>query len=420
MFLKMAVGIIDKIMVGQLGESAIAGVGVAEQLVFFLLMLFASISAGVNVLSSQCVGAGQFDGLKPIFGSAMITGIVSAIIFNALFYIYPRELLMLLGANEGIAAAGTIYLKITSFSVISITLTFMMTAVFRAFADNKTPMYASIAAIVMNTALAYVFIFIFNAGIAGAAYAALIARFAELFIMLYSFERKKKKLRLSVRDSFCFSKDTFCKVVRVGWPVTIDMFVWQLAGVASTLMILKLGTEAAGANEVIKMVQGVALMPVVGISMAAASLVGQDLGREDFSGAERKADRILRISFCFVLLISVLTGIFSSRIPEFFNFNIQTKTLASKSILIVSFLQLFYIFNVCFPNILRAGGDTKAIIYISGSAMWFFGLPLAYIFGITYKHGLYGIIAGINIGEMIKGLMFYTRYKRGLWKKKLI
>jgi len=420
MFLKMSVGVIDKIMVGQLGESAIAGVGTAEQLVFFLLMLFASISAGVNALSSQCVGAGKFDRLKPIFGSAMITGAISAIIFNAVFYIYPRELLTLLGANEEIAAAGTVYLKITSFSIISITLTFMMTAVFRAFADNKTPMYASIAAVVINTALAYIFIFIFKTGVAGAAYAALIARFSELFIMVYSFERRRDKLRLSIKDSFHFSPGTFFELVKVGWPVTVDMFVWQLAGVVSTLMILKTGTEAAGANEIIKMVQGVALMPVVGIAMAASSLVGQDLGRADFSGAERKADRILKVSFYFVLLVSALTAVFSTKIPELFNFTAQTKTFASNSILLLSALQVFYIFNVCFPNILRAGGDTRAIIYISGSAMWFVGLPLAYIFGITYKLGLYGIIAGINIGEMVKGAMFYARYRRGVWKKKLI
>ncbi len=420
MFLKMAVGVIDKIMVGQLGESAIAGVGVAEQLVFFLLMLFSSISAGVNALASQSVGAGRYDTLRPIFGSAMITGFVSAIFFNCVFLIWPGELLTLLGANAEIASAGTVYLKITSFSVICITLTFMMTAVFRAFADNKTPMYASVAAIIINTLLAFLFIFVFGLGIAGAAWAALIARFSELFIMAYFFERKKDKMRLAIADSFIFDKKTFGEIFKVGWPVTLDMLVWQLAGIVTTFMILNLGTAAAGANEVIKMMQGAALMPVVGVAMAASSLVGQRLGRADFAGARRIADRIVKISFFMVLLISAATALAAFKIPAIFNFGPEAKILASNSILILCLFQIIFVLNICVPAILRSGGDTKAIIYISGSAMWLIGLPLAYALGIFFKMGLYGIIIGVNTGEAAKGMLFYRRYKQGLWMKKII
>ncbi|OQA78087.1 MAG: Multidrug resistance protein NorM [bacterium ADurb.Bin243] len=420
MFLKMSVGVIDKIMVGQLGESAIAGVGVAEQLVFFLLMLFSSISAGVNALASQSVGAGRYETLRPIFGSAMLTGFASAFFFNAIFLIWPRELLAFLGANSEIASAGTAYLKITSFSVISITLTFMMTSVFRAFSDNKTPMYASAAAIVINTLLAFLFIFVFRLGIAGAAWAALIARFSELFIMAFFFERKREKMRLSLADSIVFDKKMFGEIFRVGWPVTLDMLVWQMAGIATTFMILNLGTAAAGANEVIKMMQGAALMPVVGIAMAASSLVGQSLGRVDFNGARRIAERIIKISFLMVLLISVATALFAFKIPSIFNFGPETKLLAANSILMLCFFQIVFVLNICVPGILRAGGDTKAIIYISGSAMWFIGLPLAYLLGIILKLGLYGVIIGVNVGETSKAIMFYRRYKRGLWMKKII
>jgi len=420
MLLKMLIGVVDKVMVGQLGESAIAGVGVAEQLVFFLLMLFSSISAGVNALASQCVGAGRFERLRPIFGSAMTAGFVSAIFFNAVFYIYPGELLALLGANAEIAAAGTVYLKITSFSIVSITLTFMMTAVFRAFADNKTPMYASLAAIVINTALAFIFIFGMKLGVAGAGFAALTARLSELFIMAYLFERRKDLTTLSIRDSFSFDKKMSGEIFRLGWPVTLDMLVWQLAAVASTLMILKLGTASAGANEVIKMMQGVALMPVVGIAMAASSLVGQSLGRGDFDGAKRLAARILSVSFILALFISILTALFAHKIPAIFNFSAETRGLAAGSILIICAFQALFVFNICIPNILRTGGDSRAIVYISGSSMWLAGIPLAYLLGIKYGFGLYGVIIGANIGETIKSVFFYLRFRRGVWIKKLI
>lgn len=420
MLLKMLIGVIDKLMVGQLGESAIAGVGVAEQLVFFLLMLFSSISAGVNALASQCVGAGRLEGLRPIFGSAMTAGLVSAALFNAVFFIYPRELLELMGANPDIAAAGAVYLKITSFSVVSITLTFMMTAVFRAFADNRTPMYASIAAVFINTALAFAFIFVLRLGVAGAGYAALAARFSELAIMAFLFERRGPKTTLSIRDGLAFERKTAREIFRLGWPVTLDMFVWQMASIVSTLMILGLGTAAAGANEVVKMMQGAALMPVVGIAMASSSLVGQSLGRGDFVHARRLASRILGVSFFMALSISALTAVCAHKIPLAFKFGPQTNELAARSILILCAFQTVYILNICVPNILRAGGDTRAIVLISGSSMWIAGLPLAYFLGVKCGYGLYGVVAGANIGETVKGALFYLRFRRGEWLKKLV
>jgi len=161
-------------------------------------------------------------------------------------------------------------------------------------------------------------------------------------------------------------------------------------------------------------------MPVVGIAMSATALVGHDLGRGDFEEAGKKADAISKISLYMVVIISIITALASGWIPQLFKFSSEGKSLAANSILILSFFQVFYIYNICYPNILRAGGDTKIIIYISGSAMWFFGLPLAYLFGVILNYGLYGVVVGNGIGEIIKAFLFRKRYKRGAWRKKLV
>lgn len=96
-----------------------------------------------------------------------------------------------MGAAPEIVANGVIYLKLVSFSIISVILTFMMTAIFRSFADNKTPMFASFAAMIINTALAYILIFHFNMGVAGSSYGLPLFHF-ELFMMFYYFEQKFK------------------------------------------------------------------------------------------------------------------------------------------------------------------------------------------------------------------------------------
>ncbi|MEZ7891439.1 MAG: MATE family efflux transporter [Candidatus Wallbacteria bacterium] len=420
MFMKMMVGVVDKLMVGQLGESAIAGVGISDQLIFFLIMMFAAVGAGVSTLTSQYIGARSFQKIKLVFGTSIVSGIIFAIFFNVIFYYKAEKLLSLMGAAPEIIANGVIYLKLVSFSIISVILTFMMTAIFRSFADNKTPMFASFAAMIINTALAYILIFHFNMGVAGSGYAALTARTFELFMMFYYFEQKSSKFNVSIKHSLSFSKQIFKKIFTIGWPISIDSLVWQTAGILQTLIILKLGTIAAGVNEIMKIIQGLVLMPVSGIAFASAALIGHDLGRGDFNSAKLKSKEILKISFIMVLFIALLIMSISGYIPGFFNFSPEGKILAAKAILIIAGCQIFQIFNMCYPAILRSGGDTKAIIYISGAGMWIFGLPLSYLFGIHMNYGFYGAIIGANIGEAIKAVIFYLRYKKGLWMKKLV
>ena len=86
MFMKMMVGVVDKLMVGQLGESAIAGVGISDQLIFFLIMMLAAVGAGVSTLTSQYIGARSFQKIKLVFGTSIVSGIIFAIFFNVIFY----------------------------------------------------------------------------------------------------------------------------------------------------------------------------------------------------------------------------------------------------------------------------------------------------------------------------------------------
>lgn len=420
MFLKMSVGVVNKIMVGQLGESVIAGVGVAEQLVFFLLMLFAAVGTGVTTLTSQYIGAKDTKNIKHVFGSAMVFGIIASIILTILFRIYSREILVLMGATPEIVAEGQKYLSIVSFTVVSIIITFIMTSIFRSFADNKTPMYASVAAMILDVGIAYFLIFHMNFGIMGVAYSALIARNAELIIMAVMFELKGKNMGVSLLNSLGFSKETFANIFKIGWPVSVDTMVWQLGGIVNTLIILKLGTIMAGVNEAVKIIPGIALMPVFGIAMTATAFIGQDLGRGDYDSAGVKASETLKMSFVFTASISIVLMLTSGFIPSLFKFTDEGKSLAVVAIMITSLFQMTNLPNLVCSNIIRAGGDTKIIIFITGTGMWLVGIPLAYYLGIVLNFGLYGVIVGTGLGEAAKAFMFYRRYKKGYWKKKLV
>lgn len=420
MFLKMAVGIVNKIMVGQLGESVIAGVGVSEQLVFFLMMMFAAVGTGVTTLSSQYIGAKETDKIKHVFGSAMTFGIIASVIITTVFYIYSKDLLVLMGASPEIVAEGNKYLSVVSFTVVSIIITFIMTAIFRSYADNKTPMYASVVAMILDVGFAYFFIFHMKFGILGVAYSALIARNVELVIMLVMFQMKKSETGVALKDGLLFSKKVFSSIFKIGWPVSIDTIFWQLGGIVYTLIILRLGTIMTGVNEAVKIIPGIALMPVFGIAMTATAFIGQDLGKGDFEMAKRKASETLKMSFSIVIPISIILIFASNVIPNLFNFTQEGKSIAGIAIILTALMQVFNLPNLICSNIIRAGGDTKIIIFITVSGMWLVGIPMAYLLGIVLHMGLYGVIIGTGLGEGLKAILFYLRYRKGLWLRKLV
>lgn len=419
LLLKMGVGLVNKGMVGQLGEAVIAGVGVSEQLVFLVLMVFAAVGTGVTTLASQYSGAGNPEKVRQVLGSAVVFGLFAAIPITLAFRLFSDHLLAGMGATPEIVAEGSKYLRVVAMTVPSIILTYILTSVFRAFAENQIPMAASFAAILLDVSLSYHFLFVAKLGIAGVAYAALIARNAELLIMLAALELRGRAHGISLRDALAFSKGVFAKMARVGWPVSVDMLVWQGGAVLYTLIVLRLGTITSGVNEVAKLVPGLIVMPVMGLAASAAAFVGRDLGRGRFEEAQRQAAEIVRMALVITLAMALLIAAAAPFIPRLFRFSAEGTHLAVRAILATAFFQLAAFPNVICASIIRAGGDTKVIIPITAAGLCL-GLPAAYVLGVSCKLGLLGVLAGQGAGDLVKAWAFWSRYRKGAWKQTLV
>lgn len=419
LLLKMGVGMVNKLMVGQLGEAAIAGVGASEQVIFLLLMVFAAVSTGVTTLAAQHLGAGDRASIRTVLGSGLVFGVLAALPITLALLGLAGDLLAWMGATPEIVAEGSAYLKIVSLAVPSVIASFILTAIFRAFSENKLPMFASLGAILLDVSLSYHFLFVARKGVAGVACAALIARNAELLFLLAALQFRGRDYGISLRHALAFSRTTFGKLVRIGWPVSVDMFIWQAGSMLAMLIVLRLGTIMSGVNELAKLVPGWILTPVMGISATATAFVGRDLGRGHFEGAQRQASETLRLALLITLAMSLSVCAAAPFIPGFFRFTDEGTRYGVYAILFAALTQVMVFPTLICPSILRAGGDTKIIIPITAAGLAL-GLPAAYLLGITLHLGLLGVMAGQALGDLAKAAIFYARYRQGAWRQKLV
>ncbi|MBZ4682631.1 MAG: family efflux transporter [Fusobacteriales bacterium] len=420
MYMKTAIGTIDKIMIGQLGEAAISGVGASNQIMFLMMMIFTAIGMGVGIIASQAVGAKEFSKIKLIFGSSIIIGIIFGLFFNIIFLFFPQFFLKIIGAKSEILNAGSLYLKIVSFTIIPGVLSFILTGIFRAFTDNNILLYSSFFAASINLILDYLFIIVFKMGILGAALATVISSFIEISIMFFFLFKNRIRYHINISDTLKFSKNMFIQMISLGWPISIDTFLWRISAIIMISMILRLGVVASGANEVINLVKNLFLLPTFAIGSAISGLIGQKIGSKNFDEVVKISKLLFYIMFVILFVFSILLSMFSYFVPKVFNFKYETKILIQQILIFYGFLQFPQIANSIYPNILRAGGDTKIIIFITSISSYLFLLPFVYIFAFIFKLGLIGVIIGEFLGETIKAIFFYYRYKKNIWQKNIL
>lgn len=420
LFFKTSIGMVDKLMLGQLGEASIAGVGTANNLIYMMIMIFSAVGFGVGILSAQCVGGKNYKDLRKLFASSTTLSLFAGFIMAICFFLFAKDMIVVMGADKSIVESGTIYLKIVAFRMIPMIMTIVLTAFFRAFNDNKTPMYISFIALSLNVTLNYIFIIKLEKGVYGAGLATLISTYFELFIMLLVLKNREKRYRLSFKSLLRYKKEMTLKIFNIGWPMSLDTIIWRFSSLVIASMILRLGVSEAGVYEIVQMIQSVIYVPIGGITAIIAVLVGQNLGKGNYEEAKQLIKEAVKIAIVIVLGIALLSTISSSFLPKMFNFTQESKIMARNILLFIGFLQINVVFTSIYPNVLRAGGDVKIIILISSSSIWLVSIPLVYLLGIKMGFGLYGIIIAYNIGEFLKAYIFYKRIKQGKWLKKII
>ncbi|HNW35145.1 MAG TPA: MATE family efflux transporter [Candidatus Ozemobacteraceae bacterium] len=416
---------IDRLMVGQLAEAAIAAVGVGGQILFFTQTLAGAVASAAAILAAQVRGAKDASGMAALSGSSLILMGLIGIAGSAVLMIFAESAcLWLTNGNQAIAVPAAGFLRIIAPTFPFILIMFAVTGIMRALGDTRTPVVTSVAAVLVNTSLNALLINGYaglpRLGITGAALATAVAHMIGTWLALRAYGKMTfLEHRFGLRDLRAARFSTTRLLVSLAAPIALDGLFWQAAALAYTRIVGMVGGDALAAYFMYQSVRGLGYIPLGALGAAASIVVGRHLG----AGHTRRAK--MAVGRANVLAIASSMGMGGLAIiaagPYLGMFSVKP-AVASDAMQLIRWFSLVLPFEaaiVVLSGTLRAGGDALRVSLMTLSTFWLVGIPLGWLLGVKLGMGLIGCFIGMSAESVVKALLFQLRYRSGAWARKL-
>lgn len=423
-----SVNMLDTLMITSLGEESLAAVGLANQVFFFYAVTIFGVATGSSVFVSQFWGKGDVKNIGRILGiSLAITSVLGALFTLAALFV-PEFIMKIFSEDSEVIRLGVDYLRIVSLSYIITGISFAYAVASRSIGQAKMPMIASIVSFLVNLIFNYLLIFgkfgFPQLGVKGAAYGTIIARAAEIGLMLYSIYSNKNNnpLAHSFKSMTDWTGDFIRKYFKTAYPVILNEALWSLGTVLYSLAYAKIGTEAAAAVQILNTVQNIFMVLSRGLANACTVMVGNKIGADEEDEAVVYADNFMILSAALGLVLGVLIYFSKDLILIFFRNLTPSMYNTSRNLLIVLAASFFIrSFNgTLIVGVLRGGGDTKFSMLLEMGSVWLVGVPLAFLGALVFRFPVYYVFLLVNIEEIVKAAIGILRVKSKKWVTNII
>jgi putative MATE family efflux protein len=379
--LQTAVGAVDTLMVATLGSAALAGVGVAIEVVFFLLATLSAISVGATVLVAQAIGAGDPARANRVARQAVIWGVLLAIPVSIFGTLAAPAIIAAFGTKPDVAAAATVYLQVTVATSVGLLLSFVCGAVLRGAGDSRTPLVAAIVANLVNVAVAAVLIFgLFGfpaLGVAGSAIGAAAGRAAGAALLLGLLVQGRRAVSLRGRAGWRPRPAIARHFVRLGVPAALEEMLLAAGFAVLMAVVALIGTTALAAQHVAFTALSVAFLPGFGFAIASTALVGQSIGAADHRAAWSATTIALRWAVAWMAIGGAVFFVFARPAMDVFSDDPGVIADGVRALWALSVgLPFWAIWFVC-GGALRGCGDTRTPMIMSALSVWL-AVGLAY------------------------------------------
>lgn len=424
MLLKMIVNFIDTVMIGKLGESAIAGVGLANKYFFVFVLLVFGVESGSGVLASQYMGNNDIKNIRKVLGLGLLLSLTGGIIFATTAFIMPDRLMRIFTNSQDAITIGAAYLGVVCISYPFTAATDIYVAIMRAVGEVKVPVISSIFAILVNIILNYILIFgkfAFPAlGVVGAAIATVVARIFEFLLTVVLIKLKKSPLICSLKNLNPFSKDLINQFFVTAFPVIINESLWGLGTTLYSVVYGRMGDAAIAAITISTALQDLLVVSFQGIALAAVVILGNEMGADNLKKAKVYGSYTWLLTIIVSISVSILIVLL--RVPFVRLYNVSDDLMSDIKLCLLVFaifLPFKAVATVNLVGILRSGGDTLFCLFMDLSGVWLIGVPMAFIGGLYFKLPIYIVYGMVLSAEIYKTVLGYIRYKQGKWLKNL-
>lgn len=422
--LNTTVNLVDTMMIGSLGETPIAAVGLANKVFFVFSLLVFGVVSGSGVLAAQYWGNNDVKNIRKVLGLALMISLLGSLFFVIPSLARPEAVMRIFTTSEGSIAVGASYLMVAALSYPFTAVTNTYVAMMRSVGRVKAPVIISCCTIFINITFNYLLIFgNFGApalGAPGAAIATLIARICECGAILTVTYVTRSPIACHVRELFGYSRAFLRQFFQTVSPVIANEFIWGLGTTMYSLAYGRMGDNAVAAITIATTIQDIVIVLFQGLSAATAVVLGHELGAGKLKDAERYAKNFLILQFLVSLAAMGFIYAIRWQIIGMYHITPEVAENVSRCLLVFILFCPFRTFNyVNVVGVLRSGGDTKVCLFIDTSGVWAIGVPMAFIGGLFLQAPIYMVYAMVTLEEIYKAVVGYIRYRQKKWLRNL-
>ena len=407
--------VVDSIVVGKfVGKQALAAVGASFPVIFIMVSLIIGLVMGTTVVISQYFGAKDFVKVKRAIDTMYIYTSIAGILTTIIGLIISEPLLRLLGLPEEIMPQALTYLRIYLGGNVIFFGYNGTSAVLRGLGDSKTPLYFLMIAELANTVLVILFVAVFRWGVAGAAYATLLANGLAFGLAIYWLNRTHKLIRIAL-GGLHFDRETFRQSLKIGLPTGIQQTLVALGALALLGIVNKFGTDVIAGFSVAGRLDMLATIPAMSFSQALSTFVGQNIGANKPERIRSGLIATVKMSGIVTIVTTLIIVFGGHLLMGLFTNDTEVIRLGDQYLTIVSSFYILFTCMFIYTGLMRGAGDTLVPMFISLLSLWIIRIPMAWY--LSGKIGAVGIWWAIPSGWLIGLILSFIYYKSGRWKK---
>ena len=410
--------VVDSIVVGNfVGKEALAAIGASFPVIFVMVSMIIGLVMGTTVIISQYFGAKDMVKVKKAIDTMYIYSTIAGAIMTVVGLLISEPLLRMLGLPEDIMPQAVLYLRIYLSGMIIFFGYNGTSAVLRGLGDSTTPLYFLIIATIANIILDLLFVAVFGWGVAGAAFATLIANSLAFGLAIYWLNKTHKIIRIAIRGLH-FDREIFRQSVNIGLPTGIQQTLVALGGLALLGIVNQFGTDVIAGFSVASRLDMLATVPAMSFSMALSTFVGQNIGANKPERIKSGLIATMKMAGIVTIVTTVAIILTSNFLMGLFTKDAAVIKAGGQYLTIVSSFYLLFSLMFIYNGALRGAGDTLVPMFISLLSLWIIRIPLAWI--LSGKIGATGIWWAIPAGWVLGLALSYFYYRTGNWKRKVV
>lgn len=419
-----SVNMVDNIMLGRLSQEALSGAATVNQIFFMVDQFALSIGNTLVAIAAQYWGQKKLQPIRTLTGIALKLGLIVSAVIIAICAFFPDQVLRIFTNSPEIIAEGKQYLFIIMWTFALFIVSNILMAALRAVGTVKIAFFTSVVSLCINAFGNYVLIYgkmgFPQLGIRGAAISTLIARIAELLIVVIYIAKVDKKLDLFHRDLFKFNRDLKRDYTKVYIPIMISQVLWGVSVPMQTAILGHLSADAIAANSVATTFYQYLKVVVLAMSATSAVLIGNAIGRGNMREIKQEARTISVIDVAVGICLGLLLIALRKPLLSLYNLDATATDLALTLIVLMGFIMMTmsYQMPVSF-GLIQGGGDAKFTMKMNMISTWCIVMPLSFMAAFWWKLPVPLVVLVIQSDQIFKCLPTFIHFRKYTWMKKL-